>query len=234
MNLILPSDAVAACIRVHEGQTRKDGKTPYAVHPLRVALAISSFGNRTGVLAAALLHDVLEDQPERITYEVIERDFGKEVAGTVLDEAPFEAFGQVIGMDGRVGHPIAREWRFFAKSTGEVVCWHPYWTPGAFGPEQHPWGVRLNAKQQMEAIPGPPGWEAALDDLETPLSTADFTVLQNYARTAAEACSDGDAWSIDFAKDRNGKWYLIDMAIAAQSHHRPGCEKNEFNRERAT
>jgi len=38
---------------------------------------------------------------------------------------------------------------------------------------------------------------------------------------AAKVC-DG-RWSVDFARDRSGKWWLIDMALMAASWHWPGC-----------
>lgn len=53
--------ALDAATRAHEGQTRRDG-SPYVVHPIRVALVALEWGVRDeAVLAAALLHDALED-----------------------------------------------------------------------------------------------------------------------------------------------------------------------------
>jgi (p)ppGpp synthase/HD superfamily hydrolase len=56
-------DAVAFASRAHQGQHRGDGCTPYAAHPVRVALILATaFGERRPeVLAAALLHDTIED-----------------------------------------------------------------------------------------------------------------------------------------------------------------------------
>lgn len=49
--------------RMHRHQLRKDGQTPYLAHLMRVPLVISTvFGcNDPVVLAAAILHDVIED-----------------------------------------------------------------------------------------------------------------------------------------------------------------------------
>lgn len=48
--------------RLHEGQMRKDGKTPYITHPRAVAKAVLDNGNTDEtIIAAALLHDVIED-----------------------------------------------------------------------------------------------------------------------------------------------------------------------------
>lgn len=42
---------------------------------------------------------------------------------------------------------------------------------------------------------------------------------------AADAVASQDrAWSVDFARDETGDWWLIDMAVAADSWH-PDCEQ---------
>jgi thymidylate kinase len=50
---------------LHQHQMRKDGSTPYIMHPLRVAITLSTiFGvSDPVILAAGLLHDVIEDTP---------------------------------------------------------------------------------------------------------------------------------------------------------------------------
>lgn len=50
--------------RAHAGQYRKDGVTPYIVHPARVASLVSSFGGNHIALLSAWLHDVFEDCEE--------------------------------------------------------------------------------------------------------------------------------------------------------------------------
>jgi len=47
----------------HKGQTRADGLTPFIEHPKRVYSILKKFGYKRNiaVLAAALLHDVIED-----------------------------------------------------------------------------------------------------------------------------------------------------------------------------
>ncbi|WP_132051090.1 HD domain-containing protein [Pseudocnuella soli] len=47
----------------HAGQTRKYTPERYMVHPIRVMEICSRYNNSVPVLAAALLHDVLEDTP---------------------------------------------------------------------------------------------------------------------------------------------------------------------------
>ena len=46
----------------HQGQVRNgSGGMPYVEHPMRVAATLDEHGYRDEVLAAALLHDVIED-----------------------------------------------------------------------------------------------------------------------------------------------------------------------------
>ena len=75
--------AVSFAARAHRHQVRKDGVTPYAAHPARVAFVVRhSFGCADPeVSAAALLHDVIEDTPA--DYDDVAAAFGPRVAGWV-------------------------------------------------------------------------------------------------------------------------------------------------------
>jgi guanosine-3',5'-bis(diphosphate) 3'-pyrophosphohydrolase len=55
--------AAALAAREHRNDLRKDGRTPYFAHPVRVSMVIlREFGfDDDAILAAALLHDVIED-----------------------------------------------------------------------------------------------------------------------------------------------------------------------------
>ncbi|MDQ1636332.1 MAG: diphosphokinase / guanosine-3,5-bis(diphosphate) 3-diphosphatase, partial [Frankiaceae bacterium] len=63
--------------RAHEGQMRRSGD-PYITHPLAVAGILADLGMDVPTLAAALLHDTVEDTTVDIAG--IERDFGELVA----------------------------------------------------------------------------------------------------------------------------------------------------------
>jgi len=75
--------AVSFALRAHAGQTRNDTITPYAAHVVRVALTVRDlFGCDDRIaLAAALLHDTIEDTPT--DYDDLAERFGVEVADTV-------------------------------------------------------------------------------------------------------------------------------------------------------
>lgn len=73
--------ARAYCIRAHEGQTRRSG-APYSTHPIAVAEILAREGvDDPEILAAACLHDVLEDCP--VDRETLAREFGERVARLV-------------------------------------------------------------------------------------------------------------------------------------------------------
>lgn len=66
----------------HEGQTRNgSGGMPYVEHPMRVAALLDEHGYGEEVLAAALLHDVIEDS--ETTLDELREQFGDVVAGLV-------------------------------------------------------------------------------------------------------------------------------------------------------
>jgi guanosine-3',5'-bis(diphosphate) 3'-pyrophosphohydrolase len=82
--LILKAAQFAA--EQHRDQRRKDiHASPYIIHPISVALAISQIGgvDDPEILAAALLHDTLEDTDTKP--EELEAKFGKKVCEYVLD-----------------------------------------------------------------------------------------------------------------------------------------------------
>ncbi len=69
--------AYEICVEAHRGQYRKSSEE-YYIHPLNVAKIIVTLGMDSESIAAALLHDVVEDT--EISTEEIKRDFGEEVA----------------------------------------------------------------------------------------------------------------------------------------------------------
>ncbi len=69
--------AYELCVNAHRGQFRKS-KEEYYIHPLSVAEIIVGLGMDSESVAAALLHDVVEDT--EITTEQVKHSFGDEVA----------------------------------------------------------------------------------------------------------------------------------------------------------
>jgi len=68
---------------VHKGQIRRGSKLPYIVHPMDVAKKVEQyFGDDDVQIAAALLHDVIEDCG--VTYSELISEFGLPCADMVV------------------------------------------------------------------------------------------------------------------------------------------------------
>ncbi len=75
--------AMAFAEKAHEGQTRAYSKAPYWTHPKRVGDRAANILLQDWAVAAAYLHDVIEDCG--VTHETLQHKFGADVANTVLD-----------------------------------------------------------------------------------------------------------------------------------------------------
>jgi guanosine-3',5'-bis(diphosphate) 3'-pyrophosphohydrolase len=69
--------AYAAAELAHRGQLRRSGE-PYITHPVAVAQILADLGIGPKTLAAALLHDTVEDTD--YTLDMVRNDFGDEIA----------------------------------------------------------------------------------------------------------------------------------------------------------
>ena len=83
--------AYAIAEQAHEGQFRKSGE-PYITHPIAVAQILADLGIGPTTIAAALLHDTVEDTDYSLTS--LQKDFGDEIAllvdgVTKLDKVKF-------------------------------------------------------------------------------------------------------------------------------------------------
>lgn len=75
--MTLYQTALTIAVGAHAGQIRKHNGTPYVVHPIMVARMVEGAGFTETVVAAALLHDVLEDTD--VTEETLLLAVGEEV-----------------------------------------------------------------------------------------------------------------------------------------------------------
>lgn len=99
--------------------------------------------------------------------------------------------------------PVNRERRYFVKD-GHVECSHPYWPSSAFN--NHP------ARMAHAA-----DWDSQLAILNNRDNTE--ACLSDYAALVGSEL--GGYWSIDFARDVHGKWWLLDAALGDNSYHYP-------------
>ncbi|MDI6872063.1 MAG: HD domain-containing protein [Bacillota bacterium] len=77
----LYSRALLFAEQAHRGQVRKGSEVPYITHPVGVSTILAQYECGEDVVAAGLLHDVLEDTGA--TREDLELRFGSRIAGLV-------------------------------------------------------------------------------------------------------------------------------------------------------
>jgi hypothetical protein len=100
------------------------------------------------------------------------------------------------------GLPIGNEWRVFVDKH-DVQCFHKYWPDEA---------LQDHMDDNKPATDTSSDWWAWCR-----------TDLLDAAKEAGKAMG-GGKWSVDFTEDVNGKFWLIDMATAMNSYHRPDCK----------
>lgn len=93
MNTDLLDRAIIYAVRAHAGTGRKGKNYPYILHPLEALNIVAGITDDQEMLAAAVLHDVLEDTPT--TRDDLVREFGERVASLVESESDVE----ISGMD---------------------------------------------------------------------------------------------------------------------------------------
>lgn len=81
----LLDQAIVFATEAHAGQTRKGCAIPYILHPLEAAAIAATMTDDEEVLAAAVLHDTVEDTD--VTAEQIRSRFGPRVAQLVAGES---------------------------------------------------------------------------------------------------------------------------------------------------
>ena len=80
----LVSEAIIFAAKAHDGMRRKKSDVPYILHPMEAAVIVGALTSDQHVIAAAVLHDVVEDAD--ITIEEIEERFGSRVRELVGSE----------------------------------------------------------------------------------------------------------------------------------------------------
>jgi (p)ppGpp synthase/HD superfamily hydrolase len=93
----LTRKAIRFAGRLHRGQRRASDQAPFILHPIEVALSLSTFGCPDWVVAAGVLHDVIEDTDAAI--EQIGHDFGPSIADLVSS----------LTEDQTIADPLARK-----------------------------------------------------------------------------------------------------------------------------
>ena len=105
----LVSEAIAFAVKAHDGMRRKKSDAPYILHPMEAAVIVGTMTDDQNLIAAAVLHDVVEDAG--ITIEEIEEKFGKRVRELVESETE----------DKRADLPPSDTWRIRKEESLEVL-----------------------------------------------------------------------------------------------------------------
>lgn len=105
----LVSEAIMFAVAAHDGMRRKKSETPYILHPMEAAVIVSTMTDDQNLIAAAALHDVVEDAG--ITIEEVEAKFGKRVRELVASETE----------DKRADLPPASTWRIRKEESLNVL-----------------------------------------------------------------------------------------------------------------
>lgn len=106
----LVSEAIAFAVKAHDGMRRKKGNIPYILHPMEAAVIVGTMSEDQNLIAAAVLHDVVEDAG--VTIEEIEAKFGKRVRELVDSETE----------DKRAELPPADTWRVRKEESLRVLA----------------------------------------------------------------------------------------------------------------
>ena len=80
----LVSEAIVFATKAHDGMRRKKSEAPYILHPMEAAVIVGTMTDDQHLIAAAALHDVVEDTG--VTIEEVEEKFGKRVRELVQAE----------------------------------------------------------------------------------------------------------------------------------------------------
>ena len=105
----LVSEAIAFAVSAHDGMRRKKSEAPYILHPMEAAVIVGTMTDDQHLIAAAVLHDVVEDAD--VTIEEIEARFGSRVRELVASETE----------DKRADLPPAETWRIRKEESLAVL-----------------------------------------------------------------------------------------------------------------
>ena len=76
--------AIKIATKLHNGQFRRGSTIPYIAHPFAVALMTQDYIDSEDVFIGGVLHDILEDVPNRIyTAKDLANDFGYDILSIV-------------------------------------------------------------------------------------------------------------------------------------------------------
>ena len=117
----LVSEAITYAALIHDGMRRKKSEIPYILHPLEAAVIVGTMTTDQEVIAAAVLHDVVEDTT--ITIDEIEEKFGKRVKELVLSETENKRPDIPSSLSWKIRKEESLEVLKNAKDIGVLMIW---------------------------------------------------------------------------------------------------------------
>lgn len=96
LNTDLVDKAIMFATKAHGGTGRRGKGFPYIIHPMEAMAIVATITNDEEMLAAAILHDCIEDTD--VTLDDIEREFGSRVARLVMSETDVECSAEGVGL----------------------------------------------------------------------------------------------------------------------------------------
>jgi hypothetical protein len=127
------------------------------------------------------------------------------------------------------GTPIGKEVRVFIKD-GNILCSHFYWPEKAIEEYHKSQDINIddfltedNIKEteENESSGLEENWKEKLRKTKEE-TMSEKNIFYNYAQKVANKLN--GYWSVDFACDTDGNWYLIDMALGKDSWHPSDCK----------
>jgi len=106
-------EAIIFAVNAHSGYMRNGSKTPYILHPLEAAAIAATITEDERVMAAAVLHDVVEDT--YVTIEDVQEKFGDYISRLVAAETENK----------REGEPREETWRIRKQETIDHLMYTP-------------------------------------------------------------------------------------------------------------
>ena len=193
LNTSVLDRAILFAVKAHSGTERRGKGYPYIVHPLEAVEIVATMTKDQELLAAAVLHDTVEDTD--VTVDQIRAEFGDRVAALVAaetDEIPGQAGNDV--MTGLNGNDVMT-----GLKSNDVMA-------GADRPsEEETWHARKQAAIDRLAKASREAKIVALGDK-----------LSNMRAIARDYAVLGDAlWDLFHAKDpKDHEWHYRGLANA--------------------
>jgi myo-inositol-1(or 4)-monophosphatase len=120
LNTELFDKAAHFAISAHANTERRAKGFPYIIHPMEAAAIVATMTTDPELLAAAILHDTLEDT--EVTFEELRSQFGNRVAYLVLAESNIKKNGILRQTTWRESKSRAVERLANASHEGKIVA----------------------------------------------------------------------------------------------------------------